>query len=298
MNLKDRIDKRRKEAEEIIFSYLPKEEGKTTPVIKAMNYSVKLGGKRIRPILMREFYRLFGGEGRVVEPFMAAIEMIHSYSLVHDDLPAMDNDELRRGNPTTHVAYGEAMAILAGDGLLNLATETALKAFYIDKGKTSEIIRALKVLSDKAGLNGMLGGQVVDVDAEKNLKEMTLDDILFIHEKKTACLLESSAMIGAILAGASEDDIKKTEELASKTGTAFQIRDDILDVEGDEEELGKPIGSDERNGKVTYVTIKGLERAKADEKALTDEALEILESFEGDKTFLREFLIYLNGRKK
>ena len=255
-------------ADDIIFKYLPEEKGYPTTVISAMNYSVKAGGKRIRPIFMYETFKLFGGEGEVVEPFMAAIEMIHNYSLVHDDLEAMDNDEFRRGRKTTHVIYGEGMAVLAGDGLLNLAFETALKAFDVPGAKKDRIVKALKILADKSGLYGMLGGQACDVDAEEKKRMIGLDELIYIHENKTGALIQAAMMIGACLAGAKKAELDKISEIALLVGTAFQIEDDVLDVEGDEKLIGKRVGSDEKNNKTTYVTLKGLEQAKEDAKEM------------------------------
>ncbi|MCR5747606.1 MAG: polyprenyl synthetase family protein [Lachnospiraceae bacterium] len=282
--------------DDIIFKYLPEEEGYPVTVISAMNYSLKVGGKRIRPIFMQEVYKMFGGKDEVIEPFMAALEMIHTYSLVHDDLEAMDNDEFRRGRKTTHVIYGEGMAILAGDGLLNMAFETALKAFDIKGADTAKVIRSLKVLADKSGLHGMLGGQACDVDAEEKKRDVDLKEVRFIHENKTGALIESAMLIGAILAGASEKDIAKIGEVALLVGTAFQIEDDILDVEGDAKLIGKPVGSDIRNNKKTYVTIKGLEESKKDAKEMSEKAIEIFDSIGKENDFLRKMILSMVGR--
>ena len=220
-----------------------------------MNYSFLAGGKRLRPMLMLETYRMFGGKSEVIEPFMAAIEMIHTYSLIHDDLPAMDNDEYRRGRKTTHIVYGEAMAILAGDGLLNFAYETALTALQTEQ--TPNVAKALLVLSQKAGIYGMVGGQTVDVETDQT-QSVTRDQLDFIYKLKTSALIEASMLIGAILAGATKSEQKIIEEAASEIGLAFQIQDDILDVTGNQEVLGKPVGSDAKNEKATYVTYEGL----------------------------------------
>ncbi len=283
-------------ADDIIFKYLPEEKGYPSTVISAMNYSLKVGGKRIRPIFMYETFKMFGGEGEVIEPFMAAIEMIHNYSLVHDDLEAMDNDEFRRGRKTTHVIYGEGMAILAGDGLLNMAYETALLAFDIKGSDKARIIKALKILAGKAGLYGMLGGQACDVDAEDKKRHIDMNELMFIHENKTGALIEASMMIGAVLAGAADKDIKKIAEVALLVGTAFQIEDDILDVEGDVRLMGKPVGSDERNNKTTYVTLKGPEEAKKDVKEMSEKAIEIFDSIGKENAFLRDLIIAMVGR--
>ena len=297
MNFKEEQERRIREAEAVIQSYLPKECGYQRTVLRAMNYSVLAGGKRLRPILMKETYELFGGSGREIEPFMAAMEMIHTYSLVHDDLPAMDNDEYRRGKKTTHVMYGEAMAILAGDGLLNLAFETAALAFTMG-GDPARIGKALLVFAKKAGVFGMSGGQCADIEAEDAAGGITEDTLLFIHEHKTAALIQSAMMTGAILAGASDEDVARIEKIGYDIGVAFQIQDDILDVSGTMEELGKPIGSDEKNNKITYVTLKGIQQARADQKALSEEAIELLASFDRRNPHLEQMIETLVTRKK
>lgn len=294
MDFNAELSSRVTNVENIIYKYLPKEEGLQKTVLEAINYSVKVGGKRLRPMIMNETYALFGGNSDVIEPFMAAIEMIHTYSLVHDDLPAMDNDEYRRGKKTTHAVYGEAMGILAGDGLLNYAFETASKAFDIEL--SSKTAKAIQILGKKSGIYGMLGGQVVDVESEN--KRIDIDTLNFIHELKTAALIESSMTIGAVLAGASDDDIDKVEKIAKKIGIAFQIQDDILDVTSSLEVLGKPIGSDDKNNKSTYVNLKGIEESKNDVKRLTDEAIELFDSLNGENEFLRALLISLIDREK
>lgn len=295
-SLKEQIQNKTKEIERILYSYLPEEKGYQKTVLCAMNYTMKAGGKRLRPMLMEETFRLFGGENRnVIEPFMAAIEMIHTYSLIHDDLPALDNDDYRRGRKTAHVVYGEAMAILAGDALLNYAFETAAKAF---RGTAEDITvaKAFRVLTQKPGIYGMIGGQTADVENEH--KKISLDMLLYIHENKTAALIECAMMIGAILAGASEDEVALIERIASKIGMAFQIQDDILDKTSTQEELGKPVGSDERNEKNTYVSMKGLEQSRKDVLEYTQEAIEMFDSLHRENIFLRKLLLDLSGRKK
>ena len=285
---------RKKEVEQIVTSFLPKEEGYQKTVLEAMNYSVSAGGKRLRPMLMLETYRMFGGTSKVIEPFMAAIEMIHTYSLIHDDLPAMDNDEYRRGRKTTHVVYGEAMAILAGDALLNYAFETAASAFVLDEGNPA-IGKAFMILASKAGVYGMIGGQVVDVESEG--KEIDADTLKFIHIHKTSALLESAMLIGAVLAGASEQQQRTVELAARELGLAFQIRDDILDVTGNTDELGKPVGSDEKNHKNTYVALEGLEKAKEDVKRYSESAIDRLKSLPVRNEFLYELIEELMDRR-
>ena len=245
IDFKAQREQKVREIENSLQNYLPEQKGYQKIIMEAMGYSLLAGGKRLRPMLMKETYTLFGGHSKVIEPFMAAIEMIHTYSLVHDDLPAMDNDEYRRGRKTTHVVYGEDMAILAGDALLNYAFETAVKAFVLEPEDSLTIGSAIRVLGEKAGIYGMLGGQVIDV---KETGHAVSKDVLdTIYELKTGALIEASMMIGAILGGASQEDVKTIERIASLVGLAFQVQDDILDVTSTQEELGKPIHSGEKN---------------------------------------------------
>ena len=308
MSFHEELEAKTKQAEEILQKYLPaKEEAYQKTVMDAMCYSAMAGGKRLRPVLMKECFTLFGGAGEVIEPFMAALEMIHNYSLVHDDLPAMDNDEYRRGKLTTWKVYGECMAILAGDGLLNLAFETASKTFRIVEEESGDpaqqlknykaVGKAMQILSKKAGIYGMIGGQTADIEAEGRT-DLTEELLLFIHEHKTAALMECAMMIGAALAGASQTDIEKMERAASNIGIAFQIQDDILDITSTTEVLGKPVGSDEKNHKLTYVTLHGIEESKQQVKELSEEAVEILKSFETKNEFLVELVEQLVNRQK
>ena len=290
--MKEEIKRRTEAVWQIIEAYLPKEQGRTSEVIQAMNYSVNAGGKRLRPLLMSETYKLFGGNGTVIEPFMAAIEMIHTYSLVHDDLPAMDNDEYRRGKKTTWAQYGEAVAVLAGDALLNYAFETALTAFSCEGADAARVARALSILAKKAGIYGMIGGQDADIAAERAEEALELSQLLYIHEHKTAALIQASMMIGAVLAGACDEAVDIIEQAAYEIGIAFQIQDDILDVTSTFEELGKPIGSDEKNNKTTYVTLKGIDEASREQKELSAHAISRLEAL-GQKGFQNEFLMDL-----
>lgn len=290
--MKHRVEK----IEGILTEYLPRQEGFQSVIMEAMSYSLMAGGKRLRPMLMNETYRLFGGEGPLIRPFMAAIEMIHTYSLVHDDLPAMDNDEYRRGRKTTHIVYGEDMGILAGDALLNYAFETAFKAFVMEPEESLLIGRALGVLGEKAGIYGMIGGQVIDVkETGHSIPKEVLDTI---YELKTSALIEASMMIGAILGGASEEEVKIVEKIARYVGIAFQIQDDILDVTGDQKVLGKEAGSDEKNQKTTYVTIEGLEKAKKDVEILSAQAIEDLNKLPGNNEFLENLIRILIKRQK
>lgn len=294
MSFKEELQKRTAEIEEILKKYLPEETGFQKTVLEAMNYSVTAGGKRLRPMLMQETYRMFGGSGQIVEPFMAAIEMIHTYSLVHDDLPAMDNDEYRRGRKTTHAVYGEALGILAGDALLNYAFETAAGA--LSQELSVRTAGAIQILAKKAGIYGMIGGQTVDVESEG--QAVSREKLDFIYRLKTSALIESSMMIGAVLAGASEEETEKIRRTAEDVGLAFQIQDDILDVTSTLEVLGKPIHSDEKNEKTTYVTLKGLEQAKKDVEEISRRALAILASLDHKNSFLEELITMLITREK
>lgn len=293
--------------EQIIKKYMPKEYSLQKTVIDAMDYTMSAGGKRIRPMLMLETYSLFGGEELLVEPFAAAIEMIHTYSLIHDDLPALDNDEYRRGRKTAHIVYGEDMAILAGDALLNYAYETAGKAFDLIESQDTvdavkeelklrkQVERAYQILTSKPGIYGMIGGQVADVE----LTGQSLDDakLRYIYENKTGALIEASMLIGAVLAGATETGIEKIKKVAYNVGMAFQIQDDILDETATFEQLGKALHSDEKNGKVTYVTLHGIEASKAQVASLSKEAISLLDSIGGNATYLKLLVEYMIDRK-
>ena len=302
MSFKDELKQKTEQIEAILTECLPHEEGYQKTVLEAMNYSVTAGGKRLRPMLMAESAALFCDEGEVpaLPAFMAALEMIHNYSLVHDDLPAMDNDEYRRGRKTTHVVYGEGMAVLAGDGLLNYAFETAARAF--DSASTVEQYRkaalAIQILGRKAGIYGMIGGQCADLEAEEAKEVMTDEMLLFIHAHKTAALIQAAMMIGATLAGALPNDVEKLEKCAYNIGLAFQIQDDILDVTGSLEVLGKPIGSDEKNHKLTYVALHGVEESKKKVEELSGEAIDILTSFPRRNLFLEKLVRQLIYREK
>ena len=290
----ERLRERTETAEAAVRKYLPPAEGFQKTVLDAMDYSVNAGGKRLRPVMMMESYRMFGGRGEEIEPFMAAIEMIHTSSLIHDDLPCMDNDTLRRGKPTTWVKYGYDMAVLAGDGLMIYAFETAAKALALG-ADPARVARCMGILAEKTGIYGMIGGQTVDVElTDQPIPEDKLD---FIYRLKTGALLEASFMIGAVLAGAGEKEVKTVEEIASLVGLAFQIQDDILDVTSSAEVLGKPVLSDEKNHKTTYVTLKGLEKAREDGKEISRRAVELLRSLGGDHAFLEELITMLTDRK-
>lgn len=279
----------------IIYKYCPKEEGLQRTIIEAVNYSIKAGGKRLRPMLLLETLKMFEGEERECYPFMAAIEMIHTYSLVHDDLPAMDNDQYRRGKKTTHAAYGEDMGILAGDGLLNLAYEVMGEAI-VESNHPTRAAKAMCIIAKKAGIYGMVGGQTVDVINEG--KSMPIETINFIHNLKTAALIEAAMMAGAILAGASEREVAIVQKIANNIGIAFQIQDDILDVTSTTEVLGKPVLSDEKNNKSTYVTIMGIEKSKEQVEKYSKEAVKLLEDLKCKNEFLMRLIIKLINREK
>ena len=310
MNFKEELDWKTEKVEILLRRLLPAEEGYRAKVASAMNYSIMAGGKRLRPLLMAESAALFADTGEMWEDdvdekkalllFMAALEMIHNYSLVHDDLPAMDNDEYRRGRKTTHVVYGEGMAVLAGDGLLNYAFETAVRAFA--GAETAEeycrIADAMKILACKAGIDGMIGGQCADLEAEELGENVTEDMLIYIHEHKTAALIQAAMTIGAVLAGASREEIDALERCAYNIGIAFQIQDDILDVTSSLEVLGKQVGSDEKNHKLTYVAMHGLEESGKQVEKLSEEAIEILTSFPRRNRFLEELVEQLISREK
>lgn len=322
MNFKEEIGRKTEQIEHMIDRYLPAEEGYQKTVLQAMNYSITAGGKRLRPLLMAESAALFtevneiwrtadGGLqdgdltkqtvlGRALSLFMAALEMIHNYSLVHDDLPAMDNDEYRRGRKTTHVVYGEGMAVLAGDGLLNYAFETAAQAFEGAESMEEyrRIAQSMQILGRKAGIYGMIGGQCADLEAEALGDDVSEEMLLYIHEHKTAALIQAAMTIGATLAGAGQDAIEKLEKCAYNIGIAFQIQDDILDVTSSLEVLGKSVGSDEKNHKLTYVTMHGLEESAKQVEELSKEAVRLLRSFPRHNPFLEELVEQLIHREK
>ena len=280
----------------ITREFLPKDIVYQKTIADAMEYSLMAGGKRLRPMIMWETYKMAGGSREsLVLPFMAAIEMIHTYSLVHDDLPAMDNDEYRRGRKTTHIVFGEDMGILAGDVLLNYAFETAMSDFE-DGHKILLKAKALKILAHKAGIYGMAGGQVVDV--EKTGEALNEEEISFIYSLKTGALIEAAFMAGAVLAGADNGTVAELEKAGHYTGMAFQIQDDILDITSTPEELGKPVHSDERNAKSTYVSVYGMEQAEQAVRDYSEKALGILVNMPEQYAFLYTSVEMLINRKK
>lgn len=295
MDFKQELKNKTAEIEIILEKYLPEKEGFQKTCFESVRYSVLNGGKRLRPMLMGETYKLFGGNGEEIEPFMAAIEFMHSSSLVHDDLPAMDADAYRRGRKTTWVVYKEDMAILAGDALMIMTFEAASKAFSITD-RADLVGKAIGVLGNKSGVYGMVGGQSVDVEmTDKPVPKDTLD---FIYRLKTGALLEASMMIGAILAGASDEEVAVMEQIAGDVGLAFQIQDDILDVTGTSEVLGKPVMSDDKNNKTTYVTLEGIDKAHEMVEFYSKRAIESLDRLPYKNEFLRELILMLITRKK
>ncbi|MCI8306988.1 MAG: polyprenyl synthetase family protein [Lachnospiraceae bacterium] len=286
--MKQQMNRKICDIEDVLKKYLPEKKGYQKTIFEAMEYALMSGGKRIRPMFMHEIYTMLGGnEPAAIEPFMAAIEMIHTYSLIHDDLPAMDNDEYRRGRKTTHIVYGEAMGILAGDALLNYAYETAAKAF--DSKRPDRAMAAYRVLVSKAGVFGMVGGQVVDVEMNGKIPDM--DMLTFIYKLKTAALLEASFMIGGIMAGMQEREVDMLCRIARNIGIAFQIRDDILDVTSTTEELGKPVKSDERNDKTTYIALCGMDAAEKAVMEYSESALNLLDKLPAADS--KEYVVWL-----
>lgn len=277
--------------EATLKKYIKAENNPQKKIYEAVEYSLMAGGKRLRPVIMMMTAKMLGKSPNTVLPFAAAIEMIHTYSLIHDDLPAMDDDDLRRGRPTNHKVFGEAMAILAGDALLTKAFEVA-SDFDDETVSRERVLRAISVLAKSAGADGMVGGQVVDIESRNEDAEL----LKYLHSLKTGALIKASGMIGAILSGANDEEISAVESFCENLGIAFQIQDDILDVVGSEEELGKPIGSDAENEKSTYVTIFGIEKARKMAEDYTNMAIESLGMFENSHE-LAELAKKLMGRK-
>lgn len=290
--MKNELYDRIKVIDKALDEYLPERDNPQSVIYRAMRYSVFAGGKRLRPILMTEVCKMCGGREEDVMPFACAMEMIHTYSLIHDDLPAMDNDVLRRGMPTSHVKFGEATAILAGDALLNKAFEVVTEHGC----NAPNAMRAMRILAESSGTEGMIGGQVVDMESEG--KDISIEELRYIHLLKTGAIIRSSCVVGAVIAGASEDEIQAVDEFASNLGVAFQIRDDILDVTGTEEDLGKPIGSDVQSGKNTYVKLIGAEKSEELVAQYSSKAVSALKIFGEKAKFLIRLTNYLVDRKK
>lgn len=279
--------------EKELYSYMPKAQNGQDTVCEAMLYSIKNGGKRIRPLLTLELCNICGGDIKTALPFACAAEMIHTYSLIHDDLPCMDDDDMRRGKPSCHIAYGEEYALLAGDALLNLAFETLLEA--ISRDNSPNIVKAALTLAKASGIGGMIGGQTIDLQSEN--KKISLEKLRVMDKLKTGALIEASCKMGCLAADAEDEFLQAASSFAENLGLAFQITDDILDVTGDESVLGKPVGSDTENEKSTYVSLLGFERASEYARELTQKAISALRVF-GDKAdYLAELADYLCKRK-
>ena len=291
MDYKNKLLSFAAEVEAALDEYLPQKENPQADIYRAMRYSLLGGGKRIRGVLTLVCSELCGGTKEKAMPFAAAIEMVHAYSLIHDDLPAMDNDDMRRGKPSNHIAFGEAMAILAGDGLLGEAMNIILK----HSDNSPEVWKAMKVLANAYGPEGMLGGQVVDMQSEN--KEISYDQLLYLQQHKTGALIKAACLMGGIIGGADEDMLEKLSVYAEKIGLAFQIKDDILDVESTDEELGKNTGSDSEQGKSTFVSLCGLDSAKETVLRLSKEAADLFPGNSESEIFLRETAKYLATRK-
>ena len=293
MEFKDVLKEKINYIETLLNEYMPKEEGYQQTIMQAMNYSLKAGGKRLRPILTLESCKIVGGKEVDAIPFAVAIEMIHTYSLIHDDLPALDNDDLRRGKPTKHKVFGEAMATLAGDALLNYAFEVMLSS-SIDKKDSNKYLKAINEIAKHAGIYGMIGGQVVDVESENKIIDK--DKLDFIHLNKTAAMIIGCMRAGAIIGGASEEELEKVTKYGKNIGLSFQIVDDILDITGDEAKLGKPIGSDIENHKSTYPSLLGLEKSRQIARQLIEDGKSSIDGLSSEVDFLNQLGDYIISR--
>lgn len=290
IDVKNRLNTYVDQVNKSLMEYLPKANDGQLQVVKAMRYSLANGGKRLRPIFVLEFCKMCGGDMEKAMAYACAIEYIHTYSLIHDDLPCMDDDDMRRGNPSCHKMYGEATALLAGDALLTHAFEICASADLDDEKNAT----AISLLAQNAGVAGMIGGQVLDLKYED--LEPSISDILTVHKLKTGALISAACLLGCIAAGASDEEIALASKYAYLIGTAFQIKDDLLDILGDQEKLGKPIGSDAENEKTTYVSLTGIDKAQKDVEALTEKAVEVLKSFNNNE-FMIELSNYLITRE-
>ena len=294
MEFKQCLKEKASFVEKVLKEYMPKEEGYQKTVIEAMNYSLSAGGKRLRPILTLEACKIVGGNEDEAIPFAIAIEMIHTYSLIHDDLPALDNDDLRRGRPTNHKVYGEAMGILAGDALLNYAFEVML-AGSINKENPEKYLKAINEIAKGAGIYGMIGGQVVDVESEN--KQIEKEKLDYIHMNKTAAMMVGCMRAGATIGGANSEQMEEITKYAKNIGLSFQIVDDILDIVGDEAKLGKKVGSDIENHKSTYPSLLGLDKSKEIAHNLIDEAKKSIEKLSDDVDCLKGLAEYIIDRE-
>ena len=295
MDLKVYLNEKRALVDEALKGFLPESEGHSVDVVKAMQYSLFAGGKRLRPILCIAGAEAVGGGAQSVLPVACALEMIHTYSLIHDDLPVMDNDDLRRGKPTNHRVFGEAVALLAGDGLLTKAFHVMTHPDPENRVKPGALVRVIGLIATAAGYEGMVGGQVVDIQSEGKAVDPSV--VEFIHTHKTGALIAASVCSGGILGGAEEDQMKALTSYGEDIGLAFQVADDILNVEGSSQEMGKRVGSDAEQGKVTYPEVFGLEKSNEIQSALVDRAIESLKSFEDRADPLRHIARYIIERK-
>lgn len=294
MSFKSSLKCRISYIEELLNKYMPQENGYQKTIFEAMNYSLKAGGKRLRPILTLESCKIVGGKEEDAIPFAMAIEMIHTYSLIHDDLPPLDNDDLRRGKPTNHKVYGDAMAILAGDALLNYAFEIMLKS-SIGKENPEKYLKAINEIAISSGVYGMIGGQVVDIESED--KKIDIKKLDFIHLNKTAAIIIGCMRAGAIIGDATEEQLENITKYAENIGLSFQIADDILDITGDEAKLGKKVGSDIDNNKSTYPSLIGLEESKKIANDLINEAKYKISKINGNTEFLHDLAEYIVARE-
>lgn len=295
MDLKDKLERKKKLVDEALHEFLPSIDTTPATIHKAIHYSIFAGGKRLRPILAMGAAEAVGGKIEIALPAACAIEMIHTYSLIHDDLPALDNDDLRRGQPTNHKVFGEDMAILAGDALLTQAFFLLTKQYTMSDVEPGLVLQVVKEISEAAGSCGMIGGQVVDLESEN--KEINFETLKYIHNNKTGALFRVSLRAGAILGGGTDEEIEKLTNYANNFGLAFQITDDILDVIGNANIIGKPVGSDIKNNKATYPAIFGLEKSKKMAQEAINKALDELNSFGSKADFLKELGLYLIGRE-
>ena len=294
MNFNTWMEEKIKKTEEYLSNFVEVKDNPQKLIYEAMNYSLLSGGKRLRPVLLLGTYEMFREDDEAAMPFACAIEMIHTYSLIHDDLPAMDNDDYRRGRLSNHKKFGEASAVLAGYGLLNKAFETGLKAALEYNIGTERAVKALLEIARSSGSDGMIGGQVVDMFGHEKIS--TVEDLKYMYSLKTGAIIKSSVIAGAILGGADEKELNALEIFAEKTGLAFQIEDDLLDVTGTIEKLGKATGSDEANNKITYLTFATIQEAKNEVSSLTAEAIKSLDVFGEKSVRLSELAGYLTSR--
>jgi len=295
-DLKTYLSEKRAIVDAALQEYVPEPDGFTSELIKAMRYSLFAGGKRLRPILCMAGAEAVGGSERAVLPVACALELIHTYSLIHDDLPVMDDDDLRRGKPTNHKVFGEPIALLAGDGLLTEAFSLMTSPDLSARISPSILLRAIRLIARAAGHEGMVGGQTVDIQWEGKKTDYAI--VNFMHTHKTGALISAAVASGAVLGGANESRLKSITSYGENIGLAFQISDDILDIEGDTKTMGKRVGADEEKGKMTYPAVLGLDRSKTIQSDLVQSAVEDLREFAGEAEPLRQIARYIIERKK